>query len=87
MDWSILLSLICPIMMLLCMKGMFSGHNHGDAKGRTEQPQISPEEVQAMQTKMAELSEQNAHLLKELQSMKETFSNDAGMKSNNSLSN
>lgn len=87
MDWSILLSLICPLMMLFCMKGMFGGHNHGDAKGRTEQSQVSPEEFQSLQTKIAELAEQNAYLLKELQAMKESPANAAGMNGNNSLNN
>jgi len=77
MDWSILLTLLCPLMMLFCMKGMFSGHKHGDGN-RTEQSQVSPEEFQVLQTKMNELTEQNAHLLKEMQSLKQSRANAEG---------
>lgn len=87
MDWNILLSLVCPLMMLFCMKGMFSRHNHGDTKDRTEQSQISPQDLQLLQTRMAELTEQNAYLLKEIQSMKEPLSPANGMNANNSLNN
>jgi len=74
-DWNILLSLICPLMMLFCMKGMlFSGHNHGDANCKTEQSQISPQHLQLLQTKVEELTEQNQYLLKEIKSMKESQS-------------
>lgn len=71
MDWNILLSLLCPLMMLFCMKGMFNGHKHGETN-RTEQSQVSAEEFQLLQTKMNELTEQNAHLLQEIQSLKQS---------------
>lgn len=72
MDWSILLSLLCPIMMLFCMKGMLGGHNHHDVKNGMGQPQVSPEEMQSLHSKMAELVEQNSYLVKEVQTLKET---------------
>lgn len=72
MDWSLLLALICPLMMIFCMKGM-SGHNHGD-KTSCEQPRVSEQELQSMNAKMAEIMEQNSYLLKELQSLKESMS-------------
>jgi len=65
------------------MKGMFSGHKHGDAKGKMEQSQVSPQDLQSLQTKMEELVEQNQYLLKEIKSMKES----KGMKGENSLNN
>ena len=73
MDWNVLLSLICPIMMIFCLKGMFGKHSHC-AKDTSEQPQVSSQDLQSMNAKITELIEQNAYLLKEVQSMKETRS-------------
>lgn len=78
MDWSILLTLLCPLMMIFCMKGMFSGHHCGDAKDKMEQAQVSAEEFQVLQNKMNELTEQNAHLLQEIQSLKQSRANAEG---------
>lgn len=72
MDWSILLSLICPIMMLFCMKGMFSGHNHQRGKCVDEQSVLPQEDIKSLHAKMVELAEQNSFLVKEVQSLKET---------------
>ncbi|MFC4767001.1 DUF2933 domain-containing protein [Effusibacillus consociatus] len=73
MTWQTVLTLLCPLMMLFCMKGMFGGNKDSDksAKITSEQPQVSTEELQALQIKMAELMEQNHSLMKELQSLKE----------------
>lgn len=69
MTWlQIILLLACPLMMLFCMRGMFSGnkcehmkHNHQGA---------SSTEIQKLQDKMTELVEQNQSLKQEIQSMK-----------------
>jgi uncharacterized protein (DUF3084 family) len=74
MNWELLLLLACPLMMLLCMKGMFGGSKDKDAKAKANQPQVSPSEMQSLQMKMAEMMEQNQKLMNELQSMKESQS-------------
>jgi len=71
LDWSILLTLLCPLIMLFCMKGMFSGHKHQE-KCETGQPLMAQEDMQSLHSKMAELVEQNSYLVKEVQSLKET---------------
>ena len=72
MDWNILLALICPIMMIFCMKGMFGGHKHHQEKSETGQPLMSQQDMQSLHSKMVELVEQNSYLVKEIQSLKET---------------
>lgn len=76
MDWSLLLLLACPLMMLLCMKGMFSGNKEKEkAKGQQNvQSETSGEDLQTLQIRMADLMEQNEELKKEVQSMKESRS-------------
>jgi hypothetical protein len=74
MNWEYLLLLACPLMMIFCMKGMMGGSKGKDAKGKMEQPQVSLNEMQALQMKMAEMMEQNQKMMKELQSMKESQS-------------
>ncbi|MBS2762936.1 MULTISPECIES: DUF2933 domain-containing protein [Bacillus] len=70
MTWlQILLFLACPLMMLFCMKGMFSGHK--DKNTKTDQQLTSPKELQTLQKKMAELIEQNHKLTKEKESLKD----------------
>jgi regulator of replication initiation timing len=77
MNWSLLLLLACPLMMLFCMKGMFGGDKKAEAKkaaaanAQAEQAQTSLQEVQSMQIKMAEMMEQNHKLMQEMQEMKE----------------
>jgi hypothetical protein len=68
LSWELLILLACPLMMVFCMKGMFSGKK--EAKG-TEQPQVSSQEIQSLQIKMADMMEQNHKLMKEIESMKE----------------
>jgi len=74
MQWvQILAFLACPLMMLFCMKGMFSGkgrHNH--TNGGHSQGSSTSEEVKSLQIKVAELMEQNHHLSKEIQPVKQT---------------
>lgn len=37
MGWETLLLLACPLMMLFCMKGMFSGNKEKETKGNPTQ--------------------------------------------------
>jgi sensor histidine kinase YesM len=72
MNWSLLLLLACPLMMLFCMKGMFTGNK--DSK-TTAESNASQQELQQMQIKMAEMMEQNQKLMREMESKKATPSN------------
>ncbi|WP_336788284.1 DUF2933 domain-containing protein [Paenibacillus sp. MMO-177] len=70
MQWlSILAVFACPLMMLFCMKGMFSGHKHSSAKKDCHNS--SNQNVQSLQLKMAELMEQNHKLTKEIENLKQ----------------
>jgi hypothetical protein len=73
MDWSFLLLLACPLMMLFCMKGMFTGNK--DSKASSAQSNASQQEIQQMQIKMAELMEQNQKLMREMDSQRSTSAN------------
>ncbi|MFT8321138.1 MAG: DUF2933 domain-containing protein [Bacillus sp. (in: firmicutes)] len=64
-----LLLLACPLMMLFCMKGMFSKNKNKGTE--SDHQQLSAAELQNLQIKMGELIEQNQILSKEIQSMKE----------------
>lgn len=57
MDWiQILLVLLCPIMMIFCMKGHLGGHKHShDSHGMTK-----------LEKEVVNLHEENAKLKKEL---------------------
>jgi hypothetical protein len=73
MEWlSILAFLACPLMMLFCMKGMFSGNK--DKEVKNVQPQVSPQDLQTMQIRMAEMMEQNHKLMKEIETIKTSTS-------------
>lgn len=76
MSWEFLLLLACPLMMLFCMKGMFSGNKSKDSKENSNnQLQTSQhDELQSVQLKMADLMEQNHQLMKEVKSLKESES-------------
>jgi hypothetical protein len=69
MDWSLLLLLACPLMMLVCMKGMFTGNKDSKAFAQSN---TSQHEIQQMQIQMADLMEQNQKLMKEMESVKGT---------------
>lgn len=73
MDWSLLALLACPLMMLFCMKGMFTGNK--DTKANSAQSNVSQQELQQLQIKMGEMMEQNHKLMKELESRKQSPSN------------
>ncbi len=74
MNWLQLLTLLaCPLMMIFCMKGMFSGNK--DSKAGSAQANVSRQEIQNLQIKMADLMEQNQNLMKELKAEKGSPSN------------
>lgn len=74
MDWLQLLAfLACPLMMLFCMKGMFSGSK--DTKTGSTQNQVSQHEMQQLQIQMADLMEQNHKLIREMETLKAKPSN------------
>ncbi|UOF92339.1 DUF2933 domain-containing protein [Fodinisporobacter ferrooxydans] len=72
MNWSLLLLLACPLMMLFCMKGMFGGKKDGGSHGETETSVITQTKFNRMQIQMADLIEQNHNLMKEIQALKES---------------
>jgi len=70
MNWlQILPLLLCPLMMLFCMKGMFSGNK--DKNKESNHQQVSATELQALQIQVADLIEQNHNLKKEVQLLTE----------------
>lgn len=71
MEW--LLVLACPLMMLFCMKGMFTGNK--EKKESSPQSNVSQQEMQQLQIQMGEMMEQNNKLMNELESRKQSPSN------------
>lgn len=69
----VLAYLACPLMMIFCMKGMFSGGK--DSKTNNAQFNITQQELQNLQLKMADLIEENQKLAREVQAMKGSSSN------------
>ncbi|MNF16444.1 hypothetical protein D3C80_2194610 [compost metagenome] len=63
MDWSWLVVLVCPLMMIFMMFGMRGGHSHGLHK-----KQLSAAEVEQ---ELLHLKTQNELLLKEVQDLKD----------------
>ncbi|MFC7063609.1 DUF2933 domain-containing protein [Halobacillus seohaensis] len=81
MSWELLILLACPLMMLVCMKGMFScnkdkGAKGKEAKGTEIQPEASQQDVQSLQVKMSELMEENQKLMQDMKDMKEIQSSE-----------
>jgi len=67
MDWSWLVTLVCPLMMIFMMFGMKGGHNH---KGHKQVP------VEQVQQELSELRAQNELMRVEMQNLKDgKFSN------------
>lgn len=58
--------LLCPLMMLFCMKGMFRGHKHSHSG---QQPS-SATELQELKLLVNNLTEKNRLLTEEVQFMK-----------------
>jgi len=76
MEWLLLLA--CPLMMLLCMKGIFTGNK--DSKNNSAQSNVSNQELKQLQIKMGEMMEQNHKLMKELESRNQLPSNFVDLK-------
>ncbi|PZM63595.1 DUF2933 domain-containing protein [Paenibacillus dendritiformis] len=65
MDWTWLLLLACPLMMVLMMFGMRGGHGHGHGNhGKGTQ-----EGMQKMQRDLDDLKAQNEEMRKEIQNL------------------
>lgn len=62
MEWSWLLTLVCPLMMIFMMFGMRGGHGHGPRKNQPSLEQI--------QTELLELRAENESMRKEVQALK-----------------
>ena len=75
-NWDFLLLLACPLMMLFCMKGMFTGNKDKENKKEVQLPE--KEGLQSIQLQMAELLEQNRKLTEEVNALK--GSNSSGQK-------
>ncbi|UOR12062.1 DUF2933 domain-containing protein [Halobacillus amylolyticus] len=76
MSWELLILLACPLMMLFCMRGMFSGNKDKGGKGKETksagiQPEVSQQDVQSLQIQMAELIAENQKLMQDMNDMKE----------------
>lgn len=70
MTWlQILLLLACPLMMILCMRGMHGGHKHSEDK-QMGSSYVSQKDVHQLQIQLADLQEQNAQLTQELHSLR-----------------
>jgi hypothetical protein len=66
MEW--LLYLLCPLMMLFCMKGMFTG---GKKDCHSKQVNNSTDEMKSLQMQVRNLQEQNMKLMDEMKSFKQ----------------
>ncbi|MGM0867508.1 MAG: DUF2933 domain-containing protein [Bacillota bacterium] len=66
MEW--LLYLLCPLMMLFCMKGMFTG---GKKDCHSKQVNNSTDEMKLLQMQVQNLQEQNMKLMDEMKSFKQ----------------
>ncbi|WP_068780275.1 DUF2933 domain-containing protein [Paenibacillus sp. GM2] len=65
MEWSWLLVLVCPLMMIFMMFGMKGSHSYGHGQG-----QASPSNVdQGVQQQLSELREQNELLRREVEKL------------------
>ncbi|MCM3409866.1 DUF2933 domain-containing protein [Metabacillus litoralis] len=61
MEW--LLYLLCPLMMLFCMKGIFTG---GKKDCHSKQENIKNEQMKSLQLQVHNLQEQNMKLINEI---------------------
>lgn len=62
MEWSWLLVLVCPLMMIFMMFGMKGSHAHGHGRGQALHSNVD----QGVQQQLSELREQNEQLRKEV---------------------
>lgn len=65
MDWTWLLLLACPLMMIWMMFGMRGGHGHGHGK----QGQMNQDDMQKMQIELDELKAQNERMKMDIQNL------------------
>ena len=61
MEWSWLVTLICPLMMIFMMFGMRGGHSHGSQKKQVDIIQVKNE--------LSELKEQNELMRKQMSTL------------------
>ncbi|MCM3443355.1 MULTISPECIES: DUF2933 domain-containing protein [Metabacillus] len=66
MEW--LLYLLCPLMMLFCMKGMFTGSKKDC---HSKQVNNSTDDMKSLQMQVQNLQEQNMKLMDEMKSFKQ----------------
>lgn len=69
LEWLILLA--CPLMMLFCMKGMFSGSGKKDCNTKNAQSTDTSTDVASLQKQMNMITEQNKLLLEEINELKD----------------
>ncbi|MEF7440630.1 DUF2933 domain-containing protein [Paenibacillus lautus] len=69
MDWTWLLVLVCPLMMIFMMLGMRGGHGNGHEK----QGHGTSEETQRMQKELDELKAQNEKMRNDLQNVTKLY--------------
>lgn len=67
MDWSWLIALVCPLMMVFMMFGM-KGHGHGRGHGHRSASDQSSQD-QAVQEQLNELKAQNEQMKQEIQKL------------------
>lgn len=69
MNFTLLLFLLCPLMMIFCMVPMFRKNKKGQGQGQQNTPNVqavvsqSEDEIQALQLRIADLMDEN-HKLK-----------------------
>lgn len=68
MNWSWLITLICPLMMLFMMFGLGGKHGHGHGHGHGSRKQASPD-YQELQKELNELKMQNEQMRRDIQSL------------------
>ncbi|WP_174731041.1 DUF2933 domain-containing protein [Mesobacillus harenae] len=76
MSWELLLLLACPLMMLVCMKGMFFGNKASKAN---QTNQTNQTDLQSLQIKMADIMEQNHKLTQEIENIKNPKSDETNV--------
>ncbi|MBY9079707.1 hypothetical protein KIH86_01750 [Paenibacillus sp. HN-1] len=67
MNWSSLLVLICPLMMLFMMFGMKGMHGHGSGRGQHHHAAPGGGEDSGVRRELDELKAQNAQMKEELE--------------------
>jgi cell division protein FtsB len=68
MQW--LLLLLCPLMMLFCMRGMHTGGKKDCHSNHSMHSNSSSDEIQSLQKQLKTLQDQNMKLADEVKSLK-----------------